>query len=315
MKIFSVKSLASFMSLAGLTLVALPVFAQTEEAGLEQKVSFELQGFDDSQKLKTIVSPLAENLLEESLEKQATTTILEENSLEKQITSISEKKLPSQATVEELIKEQETNISEEYLPQAIANKPVESQEWSPQITNSAALQPLEQENSNFDLASSYESDLPLLAQTDIELGRLTRSSFSYIGIGGNIGLTGETGVGEGAFVVNAKIAFSRNISLRPAAHFSDNTVFLASLTYDFYIPGRDPFEPVRFFPFVGGGIVLNTDDNSANSDNSDVGFLLTGGVDYPLSKEFTANATLNIGFLDETEVGIVLGVGYTFSSF
>ena len=313
MKIFSVKSLASFMSLAGLTLVALPVYAQTEEAGL-QKVNFELQGFDDSQQLEAIVSPLAENLVEESLEKQAATT-LEESSFEKQITNIPEKNLPSQARVEELIEEQETNISEEYFPQAIANKPVESQEWSPQITNSAALQPLQQEISNFDLASSFESDIPLLAQTDIELGRLTRSSFSYIGIGGNIGLTGETGVGEGAFVVNAKIAFSRNISLRPAAHFSDNTVFLASLTYDFYIPGRDPFEPVRFFPFVGGGIVLNTDDNSANSDNSDVGFLLTGGVDYPLSKEFTANATLNIGFLDETEVGIVLGVGYTFSSF
>ena len=57
-----------------------------------------------------------------------------------------------------------------------------------------------------------------------------------------------------------KLPSPLTLSLRPAAHFSENTAFLASLTYDFNLPGRDPFEPVQFFPFVGGGIILNTED-------------------------------------------------------
>jgi hypothetical protein len=35
-------------------------------------------------------------------------------------------------------------------------------------------------------------------------------------------------------------------------------------------------------------------------------------VDVPLSREFTATAGLNVGFLDQTDVGLVLGVGYNF---
>ncbi len=304
MKLFAVKSLVFFFSITGTTLLTVPVLAQTEEAGLEEKVNLELQWFDSTQKLEAAVPPLVSTSAENSVEEQAFTAT-QEDLLPQTLAENSLKSVEKQAEI----------ILEEDLPEVVANQPVESQEWRQPITNSAALQPLPKEADNFNLESSFESDIPLLAQTDIELGRLTRSSFSYIGVGGNIGLTGDTGVGEGAFVVNAKIALSRSLSLRPAAHFSDNTAFLASLTYDFNLPGRDPFEPVQFFPFVGGGIILNTEDDSANSDSSDVGFLLTGGVDYPLSRDFTANATLNIGFLDETEVGIVLGVGYTFSSF
>lgn len=155
----------------------------------------------------------------------------------------------------------------------------------------------------------------VLAQRDIELGRLTRTRLNYIGVGGNIGLTGETGVGESTFVINSKIAVSPDVSIRPAIHLGNNTAFLIPITYDFYLPPRDDFEPVRIFPFVGGGVAITTDNEDDNDESSNVGFLLTGGLDYPITDNFTANATLNIGFIDETEVGIVLGIGYIFGGF
>jgi hypothetical protein len=37
-----------------------------------------------------------------------------------------------------------------------------------------------------------------------------------------------------------------------------------------------------------------------------------GGVDVPLSEQFTANAGVNVGFFGKTEVGLRLGVGYNF---
>jgi hypothetical protein len=67
---------------------------------------------------------------------------------------------------------------------------------------------------------------------------------------------------------------------------------------------------VRFAPFVGGGLALSTDED----DN--LGFVVTGGVDFPLSPQFVANAALNIGFLeDTTDFGLMVGIGYTFVSF
>ena len=157
--------------------------------------------------------------------------------------------------------------------------------------------------------SSQEVNTPI-AQTDIDPGRTTRGGASYVGIGGNIGLGGDTALGNGSFVINGKIGLTRSLSLRPAAVIGDDTVFLIPLTYDFTIRQTDPFEPVRFAPFVGGGIALSTDED----DN--IGFLLTGGVDVPLSREFVANGSINVGFIeDTTDVGLILGVGYTFVGF
>ncbi|MEQ8996169.1 MAG: hypothetical protein RID53_06640 [Coleofasciculus sp. B1-GNL1-01] len=162
-----------------------------------------------------------------------------------------------------------------------------------------------------------------LAQTDLDIRRGTRGVPNYLGIGINIGLTeeddvaeadaddgGETALGDAGFVINGKIGLSRNISLRPGVIIGDDALFMVPLTYDFLIPRVDPFEPVRFAPFLGGGVALSTDSD----DN--IGFLLTGGVDVPLSRSFVANGSINIGFIeDETDIGIILGVGYTFPDF
>lgn len=149
-----------------------------------------------------------------------------------------------------------------------------------------------------------------VAQTDIELGRATRAGRSYVGVGFNIGFGGDNALGDGSFAVISKIGLTNTLSLRPSVLLGDDTTFLIPVTYDFNIRQSDPFEPVRFAPYVGGGVTIST------GDDSDIGFLVTGGVDVPLTRQFTATAALNVGFQsDDVPVGLILGVGYTFPGF
>ena len=61
-------------------------------------------------------------------------------------------------------------------------------------------------------------------------------------------------------------------------------------------------------PYIGGGAIIST------GDDSDVGVLLTGGIDVPINTQFTATAGVNVGFVDDdTDVGVMIGVGYNFS--
>jgi hypothetical protein len=147
-----------------------------------------------------------------------------------------------------------------------------------------------------------------IAQTDITPGRATRSGSSYIGIAGNIGLAGgNTALGRGNFAVISKIGLTNTFSARPAAIIGDETTFLLPITYDFTPKATDPFERVTFAPYLGAGALVNT--------NGDVGFLVSGGADFPLTSQFTATAGVNVGIKDQTEVGLLLGVGYNFSGF
>ncbi|MGB7440496.1 MAG: hypothetical protein WA919_05460 [Coleofasciculaceae cyanobacterium] len=149
-----------------------------------------------------------------------------------------------------------------------------------------------------------------VAQRDFDPGRTTRGGSSYIGAGLNLGLSdGGTPLGDIGFVINSKIGLTSKFSVRPAVIIADDIMFLVPVTYDFVTRQADPFEPVRFAPFAGAGIGISTDDDN------DVGFLLTGGVDVPLTPEFVANASVNVGFFNDTDIGIILGVGYTFSGF
>jgi len=139
------------------------------------------------------------------------------------------------------------------------------------------------------------------------VGRATQSGSSYIGVGGNIGL-GDSGLGDGSFAVNSKIGLTETLSLRPAVLFNDGATVTLPLTYDFPLRADTPGnQPVAYGPFLGAGAFFSGDDES----DSDAGLLLTGGIDIPLSSSFTANAAVNVGFADETEAGILLGVGYT----
>ncbi|MEG4204203.1 hypothetical protein QUA20_09765 [Microcoleus sp. Pol7_A1] len=145
--------------------------------------------------------------------------------------------------------------------------------------------------------------------TQIRPGRATRSGPSYIGIGGNLGFGGDSALGDGSFAIISKIGLTNNLSVRPTVLFRDDLAFLVPVTFDFVsqetVEVSDDFV-ITAAPYAGAGVVISTGDDGT------LGFLISGGVDVPLSRNFTATAGLNIGFVDGAEVGLLVGVGYTF---
>ncbi|MBD2509319.1 fasciclin domain-containing protein [Nostoc muscorum FACHB-395] len=140
-------------------------------------------------------------------------------------------------------------------------------------------------------------------------GRTTLGGPSYIGVAGNIGLSGnDTALSDGNFAVISKIGLTRNISVRPSVLFGDNTEFLVPLTLDFRprAAGEVANETFSISPYIGAGVAIEV------NNNTDFGLLLTGGVDVPLGSRFTLNGAVNAAFMDQTDVGLQLGLGYNF---
>lgn len=144
--------------------------------------------------------------------------------------------------------------------------------------------------------------------TGVQPGRATRGGSSYIGVAGNVGLSGgETALGIGNFSVISKIGFTETISARPTVVIGDDTTVLLPVTYDFNLRPRDAVAgTVTAAPYLGGGIAI------ATGSNSDVGPLLTAGVDVPVAERVTATGAVHAGFFDRTSVGLVIGAGYNF---
>ncbi len=138
------------------------------------------------------------------------------------------------------------------------------------------------------------------------IGRATRGGRSYIGVAANFGITGDSALSDTNFTVISKLGITRNFSIRPSAVISDSPVVLVPITFDFaprsYVPGG--FPPIA--PYIGAGVAIDT------GNDGDVGALITGGIDVPLGRRFTANGSVNAAFLNDTDVGIVLGIGYNF---
>ncbi|MEI1372995.1 hypothetical protein PQG02_30070 [Nostoc sp. UHCC 0926] len=159
--------------------------------------------------------------------------------------------------------------------------------------------------------TTAQPSAPKVAQSDIDLGRTNRGGSSYIGVAANIGLSGgDSSLGDGNFAVVSKIGLTNSISVRPSAVFGDNTTILLPITYDFTFKSADAFsEPLAIAPYVGVGGAYKT------GDDSQFAFLVTGGIDVPLTPQFTATAAVNAGFFDKTDVGLLLGIGYNFTGF
>lgn len=176
-------------------------------------------------------------------------------------------------------------------------------------TTSAALVAPQNSEVNEGHTEAQVQSAPRVAQADIDPGRRTRGGSSYVGIAGNIGLGGDSSLGDGNFMVISKIGLTNAISVRPAAVFGDNTTILIPVTYDFSFRRlTDPFsEPLPIAPYVGLGAAIET------GDDTDVSLLLSGGIDVPITTQFTATAAVNAAFANETDVGLSIGVGYNFS--
>jgi hypothetical protein len=147
--------------------------------------------------------------------------------------------------------------------------------------------------------------------TTVTPGRATRSGSSYFGVGGNIGIgSGDTALGDGSFAVLSKIGLTRSFSVRPSLLISDDVTILLPITYDFRF-GEGPTGGLGFSaaPFVGIGPAITT------GGGGDVDLLLTGGVDVPISSQFTATASVNATVTGNPAVGILLGIGYNFAGF
>ncbi|MEH2353394.1 fasciclin domain-containing protein [Nostoc sp.] len=144
---------------------------------------------------------------------------------------------------------------------------------------------------------------------DVNVGRSTRGGRSYIGGGGNIGLSGnDSALSDSNFAVISKLGLTNNLSVRPSVIFGDDTIFLVPLTLDFSprSAGNVGERSFAISPFIGAGVAIE-----ANLD-TDIGLLLTGGVDLPVGSRFTVTGSVNASFLDDTDVGLLLGVGYNF---
>ncbi len=153
--------------------------------------------------------------------------------------------------------------------------------------------------------STSSSDI---AQADIDFGGSNRSGSSYVGVAGNIGLGGDTALGDGNFMVISKIGLTDILSVRPSVVLGDDSVILLPVTYDFSLNTSDPFsEALPFSPYVGAGLAYQT------GDNSELTFLVSGGLDVPITNKLTATAAVNAAFFDETDLGLSVGVGYNFS--
>ncbi|AFY56620.1 hypothetical protein Riv7116_4188 [Rivularia sp. PCC 7116] len=182
------------------------------------------------------------------------------------------------------------------------------------VTSSAALASQSQQASSLrehPQANQKISDSSQLAQADIDFGGSTRGGSSYIGVAGNIGLGGDSALGDGNFMVISKVGLTDILSVRPSVVLGDDTVILVPLTYDFsFKQVADPFrEPLPFSPYAGAGLAY------ATGDDSELTFLLTGGVDVPITDKLTATAAVNAAFFDETDLGLSVGVGYNFGGF
>ncbi|NET38013.1 MAG: hypothetical protein F6K19_39455 [Cyanothece sp. SIO1E1] len=127
---------------------------------------------------------------------------------------------------------------------------------------------------------------------------------SYIGIGGNIGASGsDSSLGEGGFAIVNKGGFLRNLSTHGALIIggSDATGTTA-LTGE--LPIKNRAGEVVVIPFIGGGLWFH----------GEVDPLFSAGVDLPFSEDVSGTVRVNAGFdSDETDVGVMLGLGYNFS--
>lgn len=220
------------------------------------------------------------------------------------VTEGTSQQLPNQPTTF-LIKEQLPNIATTKTASRIFTPVPGTVE-----TTAAAFAPQSPESTPTE--STSQPTNTTVAQADIDPGRPTRGGRSYLGIAGNIGLSGsDSALGDGNFAVISKIGLTNAISVRPAAILGDNTTILVPLTYDFtFQQVADPFsEPLPIAPYVGIGAAIKT------GDNSEAAFLLSGGIDVPLTSQFTGTVGVNAGFFENTDIGLMVGVGYNFGGF
>ncbi|HEY9823850.1 MAG TPA: hypothetical protein V6D19_00260 [Stenomitos sp.] len=161
--------------------------------------------------------------------------------------------------------------------------------------------------------SSSEQQFPSSEQIapnpeNVDPGRRTRSGYSYIGIGANVGGFGNTSVGKPGLMLYSKVGLTRYFSIRPGivTDFSDDATFILPATFDL-APirlGSVADNAISIAPYIGAGATVTTDGDARP--------LLTGGLDVPINRRFTATLGINTTFGSDIDLGGFVGVGYNF---
>lgn len=160
------------------------------------------------------------------------------------------------------------------------------------------------------LVSFIAVSAPVTAQLAEPTTNVTQNN-GYIGIGSAIGLRGNTtSLGTGGVAILTKVRFSDNLSLHDATVLFGGgaATSMVILTADF--PIRNDAGQTIVSPFIGGGAMLRYADGLYISP------AISGGIDLPLSKDFTGTVRLNAGFPNNrnADLGILIGAGYNFSN-
>lgn len=211
--------------------------------------------------------------------------------------------LPAQAeSLDAIAPETELTSLEEIAPAPIQDPSVHTSATA--FLEDTAAQPQAEATEN-----ATEVPDSQVAQLGVTPGTSTRGVSSYLGVAGNLGLGGDTALGEGSFAVISKVGLTPTFSVRPAVAIGDRLTILVPVTYDFQPTQITEDTAFRFVPYGGAGVAFSTGDDSR------VGLLLSGGVDFPITSNFTAVAGTNVAFMRGTEFGVMVGVGYNFTGF
>lgn len=137
---------------------------------------------------------------------------------------------------------------------------------------------------------------------DVDPGQATVSSSSYIGLGVGV----DFDEADPQLAILSKLGLTNRLSVRPSVvtDFNDAT-FRIPATLDF--PALASLGQFGIAPYIGGGLAVGV------GDDTDVGPMVTAGVDVPLTSRFTGTAAFNVDFLNDTDFGAYVGIGYNFS--
>jgi hypothetical protein len=149
---------------------------------------------------------------------------------------------------------------------------------------------------------------PAMAQSALPIESF-QSPNSYIGIGGAIGVNGNTtSLGSGGLTVVSKLRFTDNLSLHDATVLFGREAATSMIILSADFPIRNSEGRTIAAPFIGGGAQLRY------ADGLFVSPAVSGGVDIPMSSNFTGTVRLNAGFPSNrsADVGLIIGAGYSF---
>lgn len=129
------------------------------------------------------------------------------------------------------------------------------------------------------------------------------SAPDFIGAGVGFGYVNDV-----SGVVISKVSIAEKWAVRPSLSFGDDFAVLVPITYQF--DNSVNVGGARLSPYVGAGGSWSNENNNNGNPESDLKILVSAGVDVPLSNRFTLNAQANLGFINDTEFGGTIGVGY-----